>query len=126
MVVSIQNKNIFYQILYTHKNNKYDVFHTGRYENTLIAISQTTPSGLFPHMFPRRLDCTLSILRLIRPSLNTDAFAVSETVPLPISQLIESLLAALGTRLRIAQSFTFLRCPRSLPWIFLHVSMQES
>ena len=84
-------------------------------------------------MFPRRTDCTLSILRLIRSSLNTNAFAVSETVPWPISQLNELLLsqlnelllAALGTRLRIAQSFAFLLYPRSLPWIFLHVSMEE-
>jgi len=71
------------------------------------------------------MDCTLSILRLIRSSLNTNAFAVSETVPWPISQLNELLLAALGTRLRIAQSFAFLLYPRSLPWIFLHVSMEE-
>ena len=89
-------------------------------------------------MFPRRTDCTLSILRLIRSSLNTNAFAVSETVPWPISQLNELLLsqlnelllsqlnelllAALGTRLRIAQSFAFLLYPRSLPWGTLTIS----
>ena len=125
MVVSIQNKNIFIKF-YTHIKITIMMYFTpGGLEN-INYCKQVHPFELDPSMFPRRLDCTLSNLRLIRPSLITDAFAVSETVPLPISQLIESLLAALGTRLRIAQSFTFLRCPRSLPWIFLHVSMQES
>ena len=88
------------------------------------------PVGHLPSMFPRRTDCTLSILRLIRSSLNTNAFAVSETVSWPISQLnellllhlIEMLLAALETRLRISQSFAFLLYPRSLPWGTLTIS----
>lgn len=73
------------------------------------------PVGHLPSMFPRRTDCTLSILRLIRSSLNTNAFAVSETVPWPI-------IAALETRLRISQSFAFLLYPRSLPWGTLTIS----
>ena len=73
------------------------------------------PVGHLPSMFPRRTDCTLSILRLIRSSLNTNAFAVSETVSWPI-------IAALETRLRISQSFAFLLYPRSLPWGTLTIS----
>jgi hypothetical protein len=32
------------------KNNKYNVFRTGRFGNTLIAISKTTPSGISLHV----------------------------------------------------------------------------
>ena len=76
------------------------------------------PVGHLPSMFPRKTDCTLSILRLIRSSLNTNAFAVSETVSWPI-------IAALETRLRIAQSFAFLLYPRSLPWGTFSVSTKR-